>query len=34
MPIVDAVHRVLHHDVSPADAVRELLRREPRLEGE
>jgi glycerol-3-phosphate dehydrogenase (NAD(P)+) len=34
MPIVDVVHRVLYEDVAPADAVRELLRREPRPEGE
>jgi len=34
MPIVDAVHRVLELRVPPADAVRELLRREPRAETE
>jgi glycerol-3-phosphate dehydrogenase (NAD(P)+) len=34
MPIVEAVHRVLHGNVAPADAVRELLRREPRPESE
>ena len=34
MPIVDAVHRVLYEDLSPRDAVLELLRREPRAETE
>jgi glycerol-3-phosphate dehydrogenase (NAD(P)+) len=34
MPIVEAVHRVLYEGVAPADAVRELLRREPRAESE
>jgi glycerol-3-phosphate dehydrogenase (NAD(P)+) len=34
MPIVDAVHRVLHEGIAPAAAVRELLRREPRAETE
>jgi glycerol-3-phosphate dehydrogenase (NAD(P)+) len=34
MPIVEAVHRVLYESVAPADAVRELLRREPRAESE
>jgi glycerol-3-phosphate dehydrogenase (NAD(P)+) len=33
MPICDAVDRVLHHGVSPRQAVLELLRREPRAEG-
>ena len=32
MPIVDAVHRVLHEELSPRDAVLALLRREPRAE--
>ena len=34
MPIVEAVHRVLYERVAPAVAVRDLLRREPRAEGE
>ena len=34
MPIVDAVHRVLYEELSPRDAVLELLRREPRAETE
>jgi glycerol-3-phosphate dehydrogenase (NAD(P)+) len=34
MPIVEAVQRVLDHDVAPAEAVRELLKREPRMEAE
>ena len=34
MPIVEAVHRVLERGVAPVDAVRELLRREPRAETE
>jgi glycerol-3-phosphate dehydrogenase (NAD(P)+) len=34
MPIVEAVHRVLHDGVAPAQVVRELLSREPRAEGE
>jgi glycerol-3-phosphate dehydrogenase (NAD(P)+) len=34
MPIVEAVHRVLHEGVPPLQAVRELLRREPKDEGE
>ena len=34
MPIVDAVHGVLYESVAPLDAVRELLRREPRAEAE
>jgi len=34
MPIVDAVHRVLHEGVAPRDAVLALLAREPRAEGE
>jgi glycerol-3-phosphate dehydrogenase (NAD(P)+) len=34
MPIVEAVHRVLHDDVAPAQVVRELLAREPRGETE
>ena len=33
MPICDAVHRVLHGELSPRDAVLALLRREPRPEG-
>jgi glycerol-3-phosphate dehydrogenase (NAD(P)+) len=32
MPIVDAVHRVLHEGVAPRDAVMGLLAREPRAE--
>jgi glycerol-3-phosphate dehydrogenase (NAD(P)+) len=32
MPIVDAVHRVLHEGVAPRDAVMALLAREPRAE--
>ncbi len=34
MPIVSAVHRVLSEGMAPADAVRDLLRRDPRGEGE
>ena len=33
MPIVEAVHRVLHEGLAPVDAVRGLLAREPRSEG-
>jgi len=32
MPIVEAVHRVLHEHVAPRDAVMALLAREPRGE--
>jgi glycerol-3-phosphate dehydrogenase (NAD(P)+) len=32
MPICAAVHRVLHEDLQPKDAVEALLRREPRAE--
>ncbi len=31
-PVLDQVNAILHHDVSPADALRELFLREPRAE--